>query len=278
MQLKQMAARCPQSTLHARGLLYGYRWQINDRGVANVVSSQPTDVVEGIVFKITALDEKRLDRNEGVSKNLYQKQKLSIELRPLDIASLKDTKTVDAAKILQEFDPQHPAMSESGATGEAVAFHSSDRPDSGIHTETVGQQNLSARPPSHTQTRAQQSIHSAQTGRESLALERSSDEKRQNESQKPGVDLHHTDATGSAAKYGSGEVLDALVYLSYTHQEDGDIRDEYVHRMHLAITDAKKLGMPEAYVQYHLRGLVYPEGEPQGAAYEERSNQSQEPK
>lgn len=271
MQLKQMAERCPQSILHARGILYGYRWQINDRGVANVVLSQPIDVVEGIVFKITARDEKRLDRNEGVSRNLYQKEKIPIELRPLAIADLKDTKTVDAAEILQEFNPQHSAMNESGSTGEAVAFRSSDRPDSQSHTEAVREQDPSGRPISGTQPRAQQSVSSPQTGRESLAPEQSSDEKQQKESRTPGGDLYLTDPTSSAAENGSGEFLDALVYLSYTHQEDGDIREEYVHRMHLAIMDAKKLGMPEVYVQDHLQNLVYPEGEPQRASYGERS-------
>ncbi|KAK4213457.1 hypothetical protein QBC37DRAFT_422925 [Rhypophila decipiens] len=78
--LEQMAKRCPGSSFMGRGTLQGYRWQINQRGVANIVEA-PSDSVEGLVFSVTAKDERALDRNEGVAKKFYERQDLRITLQ-----------------------------------------------------------------------------------------------------------------------------------------------------------------------------------------------------
>ncbi|OAQ59544.1 AIG2-like family domain-containing protein [Pochonia chlamydosporia 170] len=80
LHLIQMARRCPGSIFKGRATLPGYRWQINERGVANVVPSADGSCVEGLVYSITPEDEKVLDRSEGVSKGFYDRQTLRVKL------------------------------------------------------------------------------------------------------------------------------------------------------------------------------------------------------
>ncbi|KAI1780349.1 hypothetical protein F4818DRAFT_395427 [Hypoxylon cercidicola] len=85
MHLRQMAKRCPRSTLDSKGRLYNYRWQINYRGVANIVRGNPEDFVEGLLFVVTPRDVATLDRNEGVSKGFYKRVFLQIKREPLSV-------------------------------------------------------------------------------------------------------------------------------------------------------------------------------------------------
>ncbi|KAI9163215.1 hypothetical protein HJFPF1_04816 [Paramyrothecium foliicola] len=72
IHLKQMGRRCPNSKYIGRARLSNYRWQINQRGYANVAEAEG-HWVDGLVFEIDENDEARLDVNEGVSKNAYSK-------------------------------------------------------------------------------------------------------------------------------------------------------------------------------------------------------------
>ncbi|KAI1092383.1 hypothetical protein F5B19DRAFT_492432 [Rostrohypoxylon terebratum] len=83
MRLQQMAERCPESSLYSIGKLRGYKWQINQRGVANIVESTPKDVIEGILFYVTEKNIATLDRNEGVKKKFYVREYLEVEVEPL---------------------------------------------------------------------------------------------------------------------------------------------------------------------------------------------------
>lgn len=80
LHLEQMKRRCPGSKLIGSAKLWHYRWQINERGYANVVEAHG-HWVEGLVFEINPRDESRLDVNEGVSKNAYQKCYMTVMLR-----------------------------------------------------------------------------------------------------------------------------------------------------------------------------------------------------
>jgi hypothetical protein len=104
MCLEQMASRCPDSILTAIGTLRGYRWQINQRGVANVVPSSPSDIVVGIVFRVYERDVKTLDRHEGISKGFYEKESLDIELHPLLLDELSEQQTAVAVRRLRDYE------------------------------------------------------------------------------------------------------------------------------------------------------------------------------
>ncbi|KAF2252498.1 hypothetical protein BU26DRAFT_379304, partial [Trematosphaeria pertusa] len=74
LALQQMATRCPNSKYIGRATLKHFRWQINQRGYANVVPCHGF-WVEGLVYEIDAADERRLDKSEGVAKTcaLYRR-------------------------------------------------------------------------------------------------------------------------------------------------------------------------------------------------------------
>ncbi|KAF5584830.1 AIG2 family [Fusarium subglutinans] len=85
LHLQQMKRRCPGSKFIGSGKLADHRWQINERGYANVTESQG-HWVEGLVYEINPRDEARLDINEGVSKDAYQKKYMTVTLRRAEAA------------------------------------------------------------------------------------------------------------------------------------------------------------------------------------------------
>ncbi|KAH8807406.1 hypothetical protein F5884DRAFT_341602 [Xylogone sp. PMI_703] len=75
----QMAARCPSSVFVGRGRLHNYRFQINERGYANVVPSEdPGSFVDGLCYRLSPSDERSLDRSEGVP-TAYEKHLQEVE-------------------------------------------------------------------------------------------------------------------------------------------------------------------------------------------------------
>lgn len=80
LHLKQMKRRCPNSKYIGRARLVNYRWQINERGYANVVEAEG-HWVDGLVYEIDGVDEAKLDINEGVSKNAYTKKYMNVHLQ-----------------------------------------------------------------------------------------------------------------------------------------------------------------------------------------------------
>ncbi|KJZ74834.1 hypothetical protein HIM_05743 [Hirsutella minnesotensis 3608] len=79
LHIKQMKKRCPNSRYIGYARLADYRWQINERGYANIVQSQG-HWVDGLVYEIDDKDEAKLDINEGVAKNAYQKRHMLVLL------------------------------------------------------------------------------------------------------------------------------------------------------------------------------------------------------
>lgn len=84
-----MAERCHGSTFIGKATLRGYRWQINQRHVANIVKvtedfsnvpAEQVDVVEGLVFSITDKDRRILDRKEGIKLGVYERVVLNVLL------------------------------------------------------------------------------------------------------------------------------------------------------------------------------------------------------
>ncbi|RCI08731.1 hypothetical protein L249_4682 [Ophiocordyceps polyrhachis-furcata BCC 54312] len=79
LHMEQMKRRCPNSRYVGRAELPDHRWQINDRGYANIVAAQGHHV-QGLVYEIDAADEARLDLCEGVATSAYQKRHLPVLL------------------------------------------------------------------------------------------------------------------------------------------------------------------------------------------------------
>lgn len=87
-----MAQRCPKSVYVGIARLNGYKWMINERGYANVVhdpfydassEAEISNNVWGLVYRLTADDERRLDINEGVP-SAYEKKMHTVEFWPSD--------------------------------------------------------------------------------------------------------------------------------------------------------------------------------------------------
>lgn len=57
-----------------------YRWQINERGYANVIRADGC-WVDGLCYDISVSDEARLDLSEGVAKGAYEKKDMPVEIR-----------------------------------------------------------------------------------------------------------------------------------------------------------------------------------------------------
>ncbi|KAK4213459.1 hypothetical protein QBC37DRAFT_422929 [Rhypophila decipiens] len=83
LSLTQMAKRCPASFFHGRAVLPDYKWQINQRGFANIIPS-PGNCVHGLVYWLSSSsdDEARLDRSEGVHRGCYSKVSLPMIVYP----------------------------------------------------------------------------------------------------------------------------------------------------------------------------------------------------
>ncbi|RDA89243.1 hypothetical protein CP532_0519 [Ophiocordyceps camponoti-leonardi (nom. inval.)] len=79
LHMEQMKRRCPNSRYVGRAELPDHRWQINDRGYANIVAAQGHHV-QGLVYDIDAADEAKLDLCEGVATSAYQKRHMPVQL------------------------------------------------------------------------------------------------------------------------------------------------------------------------------------------------------
>ncbi|KAH6849764.1 hypothetical protein B0I37DRAFT_403722 [Chaetomium sp. MPI-CAGE-AT-0009] len=113
LHLAQMAERCPASRYVGKGKLTSYRWQINQRGVANVVKTgNKEDVVRGLIFEVTLADVRALDRFEGVRSGAYSRETLEVTVTPNDAYARKKTSEV-AARV--------EAYHESHAHGSTLA-------------------------------------------------------------------------------------------------------------------------------------------------------------
>lgn len=76
----QMVFRCPKSKLIGLSCVSGYRFFINERGVASIEKSL-NHVVYGVLWEIGKEDEESLDRYEGVANGLYDKLTIQVGYR-----------------------------------------------------------------------------------------------------------------------------------------------------------------------------------------------------
>jgi len=87
MWVAQMNSRCPGNSRIGSGVLPGFRWIINSHGYATLVTD-PDETVHGIVYTLTATDEKSLDDYEEVRSGLYRKRECKVMLGEREVSCL----------------------------------------------------------------------------------------------------------------------------------------------------------------------------------------------
>ena len=100
IHLQQMAARCHDSRLFAKGIARSYKWQINSRGGANVIKGSLEDFAEGIAFTLSLSDVQALRHHKGVKRQLHAAREFDIEFERILDTALESQNTADAARIL----------------------------------------------------------------------------------------------------------------------------------------------------------------------------------
>ena len=81
MDQAQMKRRCKTAALAGTGVLNGFRFILNERGVATIISD-PGSLVCGTLWTITGTDEESLDKFEGVKSGFYRKAKVNVKRLP----------------------------------------------------------------------------------------------------------------------------------------------------------------------------------------------------
>jgi gamma-glutamylcyclotransferase (GGCT)/AIG2-like uncharacterized protein YtfP len=83
INMKQMKQRCPSAKLYSKAILQGYQiiFPIFSKkwggGVAGICLKKGRQV-EGVVYKMSKEDLKKLDRFEGVDKGYYYRKKVKV--------------------------------------------------------------------------------------------------------------------------------------------------------------------------------------------------------
>lgn len=269
LQLKQMAKRCPDSQFQGRARLHNFRWQINDRGFANVVPD-PDAFVEGLCYLLSPDDEARLDRSEGVP-TAYQKKWTEVEFFPA-AARLLGRKVTEILRFnLMERSGQPPIAEASRpqtGSGEAQApYRARDNRPSG------------AEPPV-TREVTEIITYVDSDGRQQ-AIQQTGTSRRRGQSV-PASNRNPTEGRPSVSLRGGthGEPISVLVYLSENHTKEGLPWDEYIERMNWGIVDAVDLGIPQQYVERAIHPFLLAatgfnaNGEPKGRGIRERKKRS----
>ncbi len=79
MDALQMQERCPDAVLISVGMIQGWRFRINTRGVATIVPEEES-VVYGIAWLLSRADEKTLDYYEEINIGLYRKTRIEVHV------------------------------------------------------------------------------------------------------------------------------------------------------------------------------------------------------
>ena len=240
LHLGQMAKRCPESRFIGTAMLHNHRFQINQRGFANILYSR-NDSVEGLLYLLSRTDEERLDRSEGVP-TAYQKHHLTVRVFTAAIAHVGRAVPELAQQLdYSEYDPTQ-------STESAGAHDRSRRTEQPhVRRKTIKWPSKSwrhiTRDVKRDLTHQHVGVHS-ETDTEAEAIY-------------PRLHQGHYDQTA-----------EALVYISQDFQEDSEPRSEYIDRMNAGIIHARKLGISDFYIDNCLRRrLPYRQLPKQGHAY-----------
>ena len=235
MHLQQMAARCPDSRLFAKGILRSYKWQINSRGGANVVEGHQEDFVEGIVFTVSPSDVQALRHYENVERKFYAETEFEIEVERIRDTALEGRTPADAARILASYNAES-SLTETNPSVDATSPEQNHTNSNGTVEDT------------HLQNSREYSATSQQPDAEPTS-KRSHEEPSARKAEEPN--------SVPTSEEGKNDIRKALIYISYEYRLPGTIRNEYINRMRLAMADALKLGVSETYLETSLYPLVF---------------------
>jgi AIG2-like family. len=84
MNAASMHDRCPDSVKIGNAGIPNFRFAIDSAGVATIIDS-PDGYVQGILWLISPMDERRLDIYEGVKAGCYRKEHLSVITNYLEV-------------------------------------------------------------------------------------------------------------------------------------------------------------------------------------------------
>ena len=87
MDEKQMAYRCPGAVPVEKAFADGYRFALDEAGVATILPEKGS-TVEGILWEITPENQTALDRYEGISCNCYRREEIHVRSKNLNEKAL----------------------------------------------------------------------------------------------------------------------------------------------------------------------------------------------
>ena len=235
MHLQQMAARCPDSRLFAKGILRSYKWQINSRGGANVIEGNQEDFVEGVVFTVSPSDVQALRHYENVERKFYAEREFEIEVERIRDTALEGMIPAEAARILASHNSVS-GLTEANSSVDTASPEQNHTTSNGTVEDT------------HLQNSREYSTTSQEPDSE-LRSNLSHEEPSTSEAEEPNsVPIMEEDEK---------DIRKALIYISYEYPLPGTIRNEYINRMRLAMADALKLGVSQTYLETSLHPLVF---------------------
>lgn len=271
---EQMARRCPDSIFLGKATLRGHRWQVNERGVANLVpvtvpatrsgskaggsrgrsrsgdDREDSDaVVEGLIYAISVADERQLDSYEGVAKGRYDKFEAQVDFEPVRGNVFARCTSASVARAVREEER------EAGGGGGGVVEKRRAR----SWGEGEGDDDRQRRRRDHRPWdggRRGASVGSSSSSSASVVGSglRSSILELFGIPTKAGRAPSPSPARGERGRERAvgGKPVLALVYASTVHVRDGDIKERYVPRMERAMADAVALGVSKRFVEKQM--------------------------
>ena len=227
LHLAQMSRRCTGSTFLGKATLPGHRWQINQRGYANIVASKES-YVEGFVYCISRNDEKSLDLFEGVSSGAYEKHYLRVDLEPVREDQYFKCKSGYVAQMLDR---------------ERSFLKRKPSQDAGAYT---GMQQSSLPEDAHSKEESLWPVlHRSELSRNGHEVEK--------DTRDPSHNLLYATAGRTAGKL---RTIKVLIYISTKFTRDGIIGGEYLQRMELARSDAITLGISQSFIEHNMDPFI----------------------
>lgn len=286
---EQMARRCPDSIFLGKATLPGYRWQANERGIANVVMDPDPDAdpevmkkgregrgrdgeeekepaaVEGLLYALSLDDEIRLDRYEGVAKGRYDKFAMEVCFEPVRGNVFARCTSASVATAIREEQRREEARGRGTASPGGTPGVERRARSWGEEDGEERRRRRDSRPDDSHRRRAasvgripssffSSSFSSAAKGgrwRDSILgfLGIPSKARRA-----PSSPLPPSPQPGRRGREGvvGAKWVKAIAYISFDYMRDGMVKAQHVPRMRRAIADALSLGVSRGYVEGYM--------------------------